>query len=73
MVDWKPIGTAPLTGEELLLCALQRKVVYFGYYADDPASDKEGWVASSFTARPAEFCPIQPTHWAPLPPLPSEE
>lgn len=61
-VEWRPIETAPKDGTRLILATISDGDVdsSSGYWTDHNGG---GWV---------RFMPWQPTHWLPLPPIPTD-
>jgi hypothetical protein len=58
---WQPIATAPLDGRDLLLVVLPGGRLFIGWYGDRHGI--KCWLADDRR--------IEPTHWQPLPPLPT--
>ena len=63
MTNWKPIETAPKTGEHILLYCKKANVKITGGYW---FQERKAWVWDGYMIR-------SPTHWAKLPQEPNEQ
>ncbi len=75
-MGWQPIETAPRDGRRVLVYGVQfrRRCFGVGYYFKGVPGDGEGWIAQMFYTEPTDDArgSMEPSHWMPLPPPPTE-
>ena len=74
MSAWQPIETAPKDGSEVMLYDPRFRRFKIGRWREDDYCPEHGelWLDDSHDDFSTGFasCPIQPTHWQPLPEAP---
>lgn len=70
-LQWQPIETAPRDGRIVLVNDTNEGLSPWAFASYLDSDDWAGWIYDDPTAQDSNPLGPQPTHWIPLPPLPS--